>query len=385
MRHDRAVSSSGPTAGVNLGGLRRHNRTLLLDRIRRAGGCSRGELAARSGLTQQAVSKIVRELTAAGVLDEQRQPPSGVGKPGSLLRVRADARHAIGAQLDRDQIRLVRTDLLGAVRERRVIPLATGFTPDDAVAAIATGVTELTEDRDRLLGLGVGGLGPLDHRTGVLTAPTNLPGWHAVPLRDRLADATGIPVVVDKDTNAAAVAHAWPAGGPLPATAVVLVGTGIGAGLVIDSRLYRGPRTNAGEFGHTTLDHAGPRCGCGRRGCVEVLHNAALAAGDPAEAARLLGIGLADLVQILDLERLVLAGRTVQAAPGLYRDTVAALLAESLPVPHWQRIELVVDELGADVVAVGAAAEVLAGFYAEPGPGPGQSDRPHDAITEPGR
>ncbi|MCU1650843.1 MAG: regulatory protein ArsR [Pseudonocardia sp.] len=112
-----------------------------------------------------------------------------------------------------------------------------------------------------------------------------------------LAERTGLPVLLDKDTNAAAVAQHWP-GEPeadVAATAVVLVGTGIGVGLFLDGRLYRGPRTNAGEFGHTTLAFDGPRCGCGRRGCVEVLHNNA---ASTAEAARLLGIGLVDLVQV---------------------------------------------------------------------------------------
>ncbi|WP_040405778.1 ROK family transcriptional regulator [Amycolatopsis nigrescens] len=354
--------------GVNLRGLRRRNSALLLGEIRRAGGLSRIELAARSGLTQQAVSKIVPALLAAGVLTEQRQPAAGVGKPRTRLTIRADARSAIGVQLDRDEVHAVRTDLLGDVQARASIALPRGYSPAEAVSAIGECAHRL--HGDGLLGIGVGALGPLDHRTGVLRDATNLPGWREVPLRDRLTEAVGLPVLLDKDSNAAAFAHGWRADGPVPATAVVLAGTGIGAGLLIDGSVYRGPRTNAGEFGHTTLAFDGPRCACGRRGCVEVLHNAAAGRGDPAEAARLLGIGLADLVQVLDLERIVLAGRAVRGAPELYRDSVAARLGELLPSPHWQRVRLDLDELGRDLVAAGAAAEVLAGFYedaAEPG------------------
>ena len=350
---------------MNLRGLRQHNRAMLLTAIRRAGGLSRVELAGRSGLTQQAVSKIVPELIAAGLLDEQRLPAAGVGKPRIRLAIRPEARYALGAQLDRDEVQVVLTDLLGTVVAATTTRLSPGFSPADGVSAIGHGVGRLCTgiDRAKVLGLGVGALGPLDHRTGVVHDATNQPGWHKVPLRDELAARTGLDVVVDKDTNTAAFAHLWRTDGPTPATAVVLVGTGIGVGLLIDGRLYRGPRTNAGEFGHTTLAYDGPRCPCGRRGCVEVLHNSAK---HPEEAARLLGIGIADLVQVLDLERIVLAGRAVRAAPESYAGAVAGQLAEQLPAPHWQRIRVDISELGADVVAIGAAAEVLSVFYAEP-------------------
>ncbi len=350
-----------PETGVNLRGLRQHNRALLLAHILRAGGLSRVELAERTRLTQQAVSKIVPGLLDAGLLDEERRPATGVGKPRTLLRIRANARHALGAQLDRDSFRVVRTDLTGKIIAARGGPLVPGFTPGQAVSALADATEALLDgvDRERVLGLGVGAVGPLDHREGLIRDATNMPGWHDVPLRDLLAKRTGLSVRLDKNTNTAAFAHHWPDGGPT-ATAVVLVGTGIGVGLLIDGRLYRGPRTNAGEFGHTTLAYDGPRCACGRRGCVEVLHNAAKTTE---EAAGLLAIGLADLVQVLDLERVVLTGRSVRAAPESYRDTVTARLRELLPLPHWQRIQVDLDEIGDDVVAFGAAAEVLAGFY----------------------
>lgn len=345
--------------GVNLRDVREHNRALLLTHILRAGGMSRVELAERTGLTQQAVSKIVPELLEAGLLDEERQASAGVGKPRTLLRIRAGARFALGARLDRDEFRVLRTDLVGNVLDSIGGRLPPGFTPEDAVEAIGAAVDELGTD---VLGLGVGAVGPLDHHAGVVRDATNMPGWHDVPLRDLLQARTGLPVILDKNTNAAAFAQLWPHGEPT-ATAVVLVGTGIGVGLLVDGRLYRGPRTNAGEFGHTTIAYDGPRCACGRRGCVEILHKSA---PDTTTAAGLLGIGLADLVQVLDLERIVLAGRAVRADPEVYRDAVTTRLGELLPLPHWQRIEVVVDTFGEEIVSRGAAAEVLASFYANP-------------------
>ncbi|WP_328605438.1 ROK family transcriptional regulator [Amycolatopsis sp. NBC_00345] len=350
--------------GVNLRGLRQLNRTLLLGHILRSGGLSRVELAERSGLTQQAVSKIVADLLETELLDVERQPSTRVGKPRTLLRIRPSARCALGAQLDRDEFRMLRTDLAGGVEDVVEGPLPVGFTPEQAVTALAGAARELLADVDpaRVLGLGVGAVGPLDHLEGRVRDATNMPGWHDVPLRDLLAERTGLPVTLDKNTNSAAFAHAWPENAP-STTAVVLVGTGIGVGLLVDGRVYRGPRTNAGEFGHTTISYEGPRCACGRRGCVEVMHNSA---ATTEEAARLLGIGLADLVQVLDLERIVLFGRAVRAAPEVYRDTVAGELRELLPVPHWQRIDVELSTLSEDAVALGGAFEVLAGFYETP-------------------
>lgn len=350
--------------GVNLRGLRRHNRALLLGHILRAGGLSRVELAERTGLTQQAVSKIVAELLETQLLDVERQASAGVGKPRTLLRVRPNARWALGAQLDRDGFLVLRTGLTGEVEATVEGALPTGFTPEQAVTALVGAVDELRTGviPALVLGLGVGAVGPLDHREGRVRDATNMPGWHDVPLRDLLAQRTGLPVTLDKNTNTAAIAHTWP-DPPDTATAVVLVGTGIGVGLMVDGTVYRGPRTNAGEFGHTTIAYDGPHCGCGRRGCVEIMHRSA---ATPAEAARLLGIGLADLVQVLDLERIVLFGRTVRAAPEVYRDTVAAQLRELLPVPQWQRTEVEVSELGEEAVALGGAFEVLARFYEDP-------------------
>jgi predicted NBD/HSP70 family sugar kinase len=351
------VTDTG-AAGVNLRGLRRHNRSLLLTAIRRSGGLSRIELAARSGLTQQAVSKIVPDLLAAGLVEERREPASGVGKPRTRLLIRPGARAAIGVQLDRDEVRAVRTDLLGTVVDATTAPLPDGFDPTLAVRVITQCVTELAAgvEAAALVGVGVGGLGPLDHRTGIVLGATGLTGWDAVPLRELLGAALRLPVELDKDTNAAAFAHLWRANDEA-ATAVVLVGTGLGAGLLIDGTVYRGPGTNAGEFGHTTLQHDGPLCRCGRRGCLENLHDTA---PTPREAARLLGIALADLVQLLDLERIVLAGRAVWAQPEVYRREAIAQLGS---LPTRQRVQVDIDDIGADLVAVGAAAEVLARLY----------------------
>jgi predicted NBD/HSP70 family sugar kinase len=190
---------------------------------------------------------------------------------------------------------------------------------------------------------------------GVLHRPAGPRSWDRFPLRNALAaQLGGVPVHVDKDTNVAVLRAAGSRG-----TAYVHLADGLGAGLLLNGTVYRGARTNAGEFGHQVVQLDGPPCPCGGRGCLEALCLAALAAGDRREAARLVGIGAANLVRLLDIDRIVLGGRAVLAEPEVYRDGVRAQLAASLPEPEWQHVEVGLAPAGLSAVAVGAAELIL--------------------------
>ncbi|MEV7222420.1 ROK family protein [Streptomyces sp. NPDC093681] len=182
-----------------------------------------------------------------------------------------------------------------------------------------------------LLGLGVALPGPLDHVRGVLHRVTGFPEWDGYPLRDALERRLGVPVVVDKDTNAAALGLAIGGGGADGgwgggSFAYLHLGTGLGAGLVFGGGVHRGARTGAGEFGHQVVQLDGPPCTCGARGCIEALSLAAVARGDLAEAARVLGTGAANLAGLLDIDQVLLGGRTVAAAPEAFVQGVGAVL-----------------------------------------------------------
>nr|WP_237546405.1 ROK family transcriptional regulator [Streptomyces sp. SID5606] len=334
--------------------LRSHNTALVLDLLRGGGaeGISRLELAERTGLTPQAVSKITARLRERGLAAEAGRRASTGGKPRTVLRLVPEAGHAIGVHLDRDELRAVLVDLDGAVVGERRVPLDLGAGADAVVEAVAGTARELTADTlcppdgsvaaaptprppdgnlaaaPTLLGLGVALPGPLDHVRGVLHRVTGFPEWDGFPLRDALEERLGVPVVVDKDTNAAALGLT--AGGDRgPATAsfaYLHLGTGLGAGLVIGGAVHRGARTGAGEFGHQVIQLDGPPCTCGARGCIEALCLAAVGRGDLAEAARVLGAGAANLAGLLDIDLVLLGGRTVAAAPGAFVEGVGAVL-----------------------------------------------------------
>jgi predicted NBD/HSP70 family sugar kinase/biotin operon repressor len=459
------------TSGADLPALRTHNTMLVLELLRVAGdgGISRLELAERTGLTPQAVSKITARLREDGLVAEAGRRASTGGKPRTVLRLVRAARSAVGLHLDRDRLTAVLTDLTGETVAVRTVPFDFGANAERVLDAVVTEVRELLREagehglssltqppartghasgwgagptadslghpaaghapafaagpeRDSaglssvptpapghgtpygpVLGVGVACPGPLDHRTGVLGRVTGLPQWDGYPLRDHLAARFGLPVVLDKDTNAAALGLALARGVPrtrgaaesaprgslghangvagaraadrgqgaracAPASSAGLVhsapaatvparaanaravpaaaatqsgqtdkqgesfaylhlGTGLGAGLVLGGGLYRGSRTGAGEFGHQVIQLDGPPCLCGNRGCIEALCLAAVACGDYAEAARVLGTGAANLVGLLDIDRVLLGGRVAVAHAEVFARGVEAMLA----------------------------------------------------------
>ncbi|WP_079178081.1 ROK family transcriptional regulator [Streptomyces mangrovisoli] len=389
-RGARAVSG----AGVNLLGLRSHNTALVLDLLRGAGagGISRLELAERTGLTPQAVSKITGRLREEGLAAEAGRRASTGGKPRTVLRLVPEAGHAIGVHLDRDELRAVLVDLRGTVVAERRTELDLGAGADAVLTSVAAEVaalvtevvTEAAEAAEAavltggapgggdavartLLGVGVALPGPLDHAHGVLHRVTGYPEWDGFPLRDALAARLGVPVVVDKDTNAAALGLAL--GGAGGSFAYLHVGTGLGAGLVIGGGVHRGARTGAGEFGHQVIQLDGPPCGCGDRGCLEALCLTAVARGDLAEAARVLGAGAANLVGLLDIDRVLLGGRTVAGAAGAFVSGVATVLAARARREGVAggAVPVAVAPGGARAIAEGAAQLVLAPVFGRAG------------------
>ncbi|MEU9635214.1 ROK family transcriptional regulator [Streptomyces tendae] len=375
----------GAAGGANLLALRSHNTALVLDLLRTAGGAgiSRLELAERTGLTPQAVSKITARLRGEGLAAEAGRRASTGGKPRTVLRLVPGAGHALGVHLDRDELRAVLVDLDGTVVAERRAPLDLGAGAETVLEMVARAAEELAAEglghlvaegarvpgaalaaAPTLLGLGVALPGPLDHVRGVLHRITGFPGWDGYPLREALERRLGVPVVVDKDTNAAALGlavggagaeegskaggeegsgagveaggvgaeegsagvEAAGAGARGGSFAYLHLGTGLGAGLVFGGGVHRGARTGAGEFGHQVVQLDGPPCTCGARGCIEALCLAAVARGDLAEAARVLGTGAANLAGLLDIDLVLLGGRTVAAAPEAFVHGVGAVL-----------------------------------------------------------
>jgi predicted NBD/HSP70 family sugar kinase len=283
--------------GANLPSIGGFNRTVVLDAVRRSpDGLSRVELAARTGLSAQTVSNVTRFLIEAGMIVESGTVVSGRGKPRTILRLEPGSRYAVGVHVDPAVVTYVLLDLAGTVVAASTTSTPTADDPSEVVRTIASAVDGLVADAgvavDSVLGVGIASPGPIDVEAGIVVDPPFLPRWRDVPLRDALAEATGYPVLLEKDVTAAAVGEMFLAGESSARNfAFVYFGTGFGVGLVVDHEPVRGVGSNAGDAGHIMVDQgslAGTPDGSGTRGEV----GAAVAPDRLVQVARSRGLAL---------------------------------------------------------------------------------------------
>ena len=360
-----------PSAKILPEHARAHNRSLVLQTLYRDGSASRADLARATGLTRVTISDLVAELMAErlvvelGMRDEARP-----GKPATLIDIHRAGFQIVGIDLGQhDLLRGAVLDLDGTVLTRRELPLE-GAVGAPLVTKVLTLVHELvTAATSPLLGIGIGTPGVVDLTGTVLSAP-NL-GWTDLPLQAELAAATGLPVLVANDANAAALAeHSFGAGAS--DMLLVKVDHGVGAGLIIHGTALAGSRFAAGELGHVVVGtDGGPTCVCGKEGCLEawlaVPRLEAAIAASPADrdailarAGERLGIALAPVVGALDLAEVVLSGPVDLLEGPLAEAALAALRGRTMAEFHG-RLALRMSALDRDIVMRGAAAMVLSG------------------------
>ncbi|MFF2632754.1 ROK family transcriptional regulator [Microbacterium sp. NPDC058021] len=392
--------------GANQPSVGGYNQAVVLDQIRRADGLSRVELAATTGLSAQTVSNICARLLDAGIIEEagRSAAAAGPGKPRTTLRLVGTSRYAVGVHLDPSVLTFVLLGIDGAVIDSRTRPTPSANDPEHTVRLIVTEIDRLLNtsavDRDRVVGVGIAAPGPIDAERGIIVDPPNLGGWHRVPLRDAIAEGTGLPVVLDKDVTAAAVAERWNERAPGGMSfAFLYIGIGLGVGLVLGEDIVRGGSGNAGEIGHIPVDPDGPPCACGSRGCVAVSCTPAAlvaeaealgllatthadndprsidealtrlvelaAAGDEGalalleRAAERIARALAVVCNLLDVDRVIIGGPMWhRLAPWLEAD-IPELLTALLVARGLHHVDVAGTGLGDDVGAIGAACLVL--------------------------
>ncbi|GAB3287208.1 ROK family transcriptional regulator [Parasphingorhabdus pacifica] len=392
--------------GTNLPRVGGYNRAVVLDAIRVHGGLSRVELAGKTGLTAQTMSNIVRGLIDEGLVEEDGHAPSTGGKRRVRLRIVPDTYSSVGLHLDPEGITGVLLDLSGRVRRRSRRRLPDGSSPAATTRALEQTIRRLVRrsgvDRERLLGIGLAVPGPLDNEHRRVLNPPNLAGWGEVPLAELVQDRAGLPVVMDNDATAAAIGERWSGGVDRTGSFVyVHLGSGVGLGVVLDDRVYRGISNNAGEIGH--VRGGGTRaCACGRRGCLEAYcsmrsivaqwHGSdgarraevtparsvsddheqicRLAAGGDGAALRLLrsaagklGVALASVISVLDVDQVVLGGPALRHVDGVFRAKVDEALRKHVWAPEVRPITVRSALIGEDAGAVGAASLVLDRTY----------------------
>ena len=258
--------------------VRERNLSVVLRYIWEAGGpITRARLTEISGLNKSTIGALLTQLQAWGFVREIGTQNVGPGRPGVLIDINPNAGRIIGVEIGVDFISVVLADLRANVVWRRQIDTngALKLGQPQVMAQTEMLVHEAMQqaqaDGPRVLGIGLGVPGLIDHMTGTLLFAPNL-GWHDVPLRDMWQTTFQVPVIVENEAKAAALGEKMlGVARDYDNFLYLSAGVGLGGGFVIDGKLYGGAGGFAGEIGHMTLVPDGPQCNCGNRGCWETL------------------------------------------------------------------------------------------------------------------
>jgi len=308
-----------------------HNRDLVLKTIFDHQAISRAEIARLTQLTRATVSDLVNELLAEGLVEEVGLGSSMGGKSPILLSLRPDSRYLIGLNLAQDKFIGAMVNLRGEIKETVEFPVR-GEDGEQSLELVFRILDNLLATSWKpVVGIGVGAPGLINTRDGVILQAVNL-AWKNLPLARLIRERFSLPVSVLNDSQATAIGEFVYGGHSSEGNMVVVnVRHGVGAGILINGRLFQGDGSGAGEIGHVVVEENGLLCRCGKRGCLETLTSLsavvrrsglpdldhveeAFCTGDPhirqiiQDAGAHLGSALAYLVGILNIHEIILTG-----------------------------------------------------------------------------
>jgi predicted NBD/HSP70 family sugar kinase len=370
--------------------------------VKTMGPISRTKLAEITGLSAATISGIAAELIEAGLIFEKEAGDSSGGRRPILLALNPRGGFVIGLKLTETNITAALTDLEATLIAKDTCPLG-DHDVEDVVDCIVKTVKALLKKskihKDQLIGVGIGLAGIIDGESGVLRH-SPIFGWHDIPLKEILQKRLDTPVYVDNDVNTLTLTEQWfGAGQDVENFLTVTVGRGVGLGIVFHGKLYHGAHGGAGEFGHIVVDPEGPRCECGKYGCLETMvadpwlmrqaeqsfaqgtmpskvkSVQALVElareGDPeaqrifAKAGDALAQALANLINVLSPELIIISGEGVRAGDLLFapmHDAIGKYVMPGLA----EDTEVRIDPWDDDAWARGAAGLVLRELFESP-------------------
>lgn len=383
------------TQAARLNTIRDINRQIVLNYVREREPISRAEIARETDLQRSTISAIVEALTAEGLVEEVGEGESTGGRRPTLLRLRTKEAIAIGVAITPTCTTVATSDLAGRIVEQK--EFLTDPDPEKTLDDVVTLVREFSaRNKGSIEAVGVSLPGLVDPSTGNAVYVPYFK-WRDIPIAKAISAAVGLPVVIDNDANAVALAELW-FGRPEVSDArdfiLVLVAEGVGTGIIFDGQVYRGQRGAAGEFGHMVIGTQAPvPCSCGNRDCWEAFSSerATIArylklsgeqesrltfselvdqalSGEPnskaalIETAHYLGIGISNLVVGFSPEAVVVGGEIVRAwslVEAALTETIDHSVRRGLP-----SATILPSTLGAKPTLRGALSLVLAGKFA---------------------
>ena len=359
---------------------RAHNAALVLRALYDLGPISRADIARLTGLTRTSVGELVSDLEKDGLAIDVGRGPSTGGKQPTLVALNANARTIITLDLGERTFTAALANLRGELAARTSRDLE-GRDGEQALQLVHELIDEVrAAATSPILGIGVGTPGIVDG-SGTIRWAVSL-DWQDLPLADILGERHGLPTVVANDSRAAAFATYLFKGDVRPANlAVIKVGRGIGAGLILKDQLFGGDNEAAGEIGHVVVDRDGDPCHCGRYGCLETIASAPAiirhsgapslealaehadqgdddALGEVRTAGRALGGAIAHLVAALDVRHVTLVG-TVTTLGDPWLDAVRDEATSRSLAATGQETVIENGGTGEDVTLLGACALLL--------------------------
>ncbi|GKW47030.1 ROK family transcriptional regulator [Planococcus sp. NCCP-2050] len=369
------------------------NKSIILNKIRKDGPISRAQIARETNLTPPTVSSNVKELLEQKIVEERDIGESQGGRKPTMLVINDQAFCIIGVDAGPKNIQCIVSDLAGKILKRSEIKLELPVDNTQFIDALKKGISMcldgIPKSENEVIGIGIAMHGVVDVEKGMSLYAPNL-GLSDIPIKEELEKAFGLEVKVENDARAMALGEFWFGNhGDVKSMLAVNIGRGVGAGLIIDGKLYHGSSDIAGEIGHMTIDLHGEICECGNRGCLqtfvtgpaiarkvkaqanpltaETIYELAVGGNEDyasilAESGRAMGIGLTNLIHIINPEKIVLGGGVSKAEKFLL-PAIRETIEKSALTASASRTRVEVTKLGDDATLIGAITLLLVDVF----------------------
>ncbi|WP_405097050.1 ROK family protein [Oceanobacillus sp. FSL H7-0719] len=371
------------------------NKSIILNKIRTSEPISRAQIAKETELTPPTVSSIVKELIEQDIVAESDLGKSQGGRKPTMLSINKNGFYVIGVDAGPKSVECILSNLSGQIKNRVSITIESSLTNESFLTLLKESIGDIlkrVDDLEKVAGIGVAMHGVVDVESGTsLFAP--ILQLRNIPIKEELERAFDLVVKVENDARAMALGESWFGNhGNPPSMVAVNLGSGVGAGVVLDGKLYHGSKDLAGEVGHMTIDMNGERCECGSRGCLQTfvsapsivrhankkmpeknihssrqLYQLALQ-GDKdciqmlEETGSIIGIGLTNLVHVINPE-IIIVGGGVSKAEKFIMPPIEKMIQESGLTQEARETKVVTTSLGDDATSLGAVSLLLVELF----------------------
>lgn len=370
------------------------NKSIILNKIRTNQPISRAQIAKESKLTPPTVSNIVKELLEQEIVRESELGISKGGRKPTMLEINNDRFYVIGVDVGPNTVDCLLTDLSGTILNRSSNKLNSELTNEKLLTKLKNIIHDIMQgisDQRKIIGIGVAMHGVVDVEFGMSLFAPNLK-LSNIPIKEELEKEFDLVVKVENDARAMALGESWFGQHDYPLSMLTVnIGSGIGAGIVLNGKLYHGDNDLAGEVGHMTIDMNGSLCDCGNKGCLQTFATGSaivnranqyvtktVTSGEEVyqlaldgheeyikileETGKIIGIGLTNLIHIINPELIVLGGGVTKSQQFLLRPIKEEIRARGLTADATQT-KVIISNLGDDATLLGAISLLLVELF----------------------